>query len=131
MTKFASAVGWLFLGGGLFSQTVTGTLEGRVTDSSGAVIAAAPVSAKNLDTGLTRSAKSNQDGYYQLTFLPVGPYTLTTDAPGFGKTRRPAQVELKRTPASASRLGHDAAQQLSGHFISFFAKQSQFRRRLI
>jgi len=63
MTKFASAVGLLFLGGGLFSQTVTGTLEGRVTDSSGAVIAAAPVSAKNLDTGLTRSTKSNQDGH--------------------------------------------------------------------
>ena len=48
----------------LHSQTVTGTLEGRVTDSSGAVIAGARLEAKNAETGLTRATATNQEGFY-------------------------------------------------------------------
>jgi hypothetical protein len=76
------------------AQTVTGTLDIRVTDSSGAIIAGADIAVKNEETGLERSTKTNQDGYAQLTFLPVGPYTVTASAQGFAKQSRPAQVDL-------------------------------------
>lgn len=94
MPKLVAAAALLLTMGGLLAQTVTGTLEGRIADSSAGVIAGASVTARNLETGLRRSTKTNQDGYYQLTFLPVGGYTLTAEAPGFGKTSRSAQVEL-------------------------------------
>jgi outer membrane receptor protein involved in Fe transport len=77
-----------------FGQTVTGTLECRVIDGAGAVVMGADVSVKNEETGLTRTAKTNQEGYAQLTFLPIGTYTVTVGATGFGKQSRAAQVEL-------------------------------------
>lgn len=76
------------------AQTVTGTLEGRITDPSGAVVPQVQIKAVSKETGLARSAKSNQGGYFQLTFLPVGEYTITADAAGFGTVQRHAQVEL-------------------------------------
>jgi hypothetical protein len=75
-------------------QTVTGTLEGYVTDTTGAVIPAAEIVAKNADTGLTRRTVSNGEGYYQLTFLPVGEYSVTAQSKGFGGVQRRAIVEL-------------------------------------
>src|SRR5262249_27393842 len=80
-------------------QTVTGTIEGRVTDPSGAVMPAAEISAKNTETGLVRSTKTNPDGYYHLTFLPVGNYTISADAKGFGRKERAASAELNSTRA--------------------------------
>ncbi len=75
-------------------QTVTGTLECRVTDASGGVLSGADVSVKSDDTGLTRAARTNQEGYAQITFLPVGSYQLTVAAKGFGTQVRNAQVDL-------------------------------------
>ncbi len=76
------------------AQTVTGTLEGRITDASGGVITGAEVTAKNADTGLVRVAKTNGSGYFQMTFLPIGAYDVTAWATGFGPVERKAQVEL-------------------------------------
>lgn len=66
------------------AQTVTGTLEGRIPDPSGAVIAGAEVSAKNSETGLTRATKTNDAGYFQITFLPLGAYDVTAGVARFG-----------------------------------------------
>jgi len=86
------------LGAGLLpAQTVTGTLEGRVMDASGGVIVGAQLTAKNSETGLVRNTQTNQDGFYQLTFLPVGSYTVKVEAAGFGPRERPALVELNAT----------------------------------
>ncbi len=76
------------------AQTVTGTLEGRITDPSGGVVAGAEVTAKNNDTGLIRVARTNKSGYFQITFLPVGSFDVTARAAGFGAVARAAQVEL-------------------------------------
>jgi hypothetical protein len=81
----------------LSAQRVTGTLEGHVKDSSGAVMAGARVTAKNAETGLTRVTSTNQEGNYQLTFLPAGNYGVTAEATGFGVTSRAAGVELNST----------------------------------
>src|SRR5262245_41747153 len=83
----------------LAAQTVTGTIEGRVTDPSGAVMAAADISARNTETGLVRTTKTNPDGYYHLTFLPVGPYLIFAEAKGFGRKERSASSDLNATRA--------------------------------
>jgi hypothetical protein len=98
----AATVLWIALSG--VAQTVTGTLECRVTDPTGAVIAGADVSVKNEETGLERATKTNQDGYAQLTFLPVGQYVITASAQGFGKEARPAQVDLNTSRSFAFQL---------------------------
>jgi hypothetical protein len=93
-TWITAAAGVLALGLSGLSQTVTGTLECRVTDGSGGVVAGAEVSVKSDDTGLDRAAKTNHEGYAQITFLPVGAYHLTIAAKGFATQMRSAQVEL-------------------------------------
>src|SRR5712692_3689460 len=70
------------------AQTVTGTLECRVVDGSSSAVMNAEISVRNNDTGLERAAKTNHEGYVQITFLPVGPYTVTVGAAGFGKQSR-------------------------------------------
>lgn len=96
----------LLLSAGVLSgQTVTGTLSGTVTDSSGAVIPGVEVAAKNEETGLTRSALSNDEGYYVMSFLPIGAYTVTVDLQGFQKiVKSGVLVELNKNTVSNFRL---------------------------
>ena len=76
------------------ARTVTGTVEGHVTDNTGAAVPGAEVLAKQPDTGLVRRTETNAEGYYQLTFLPVGQYSVEASAQGFGGVQRKAIVEL-------------------------------------
>src|SRR5829696_1639460 len=81
-----------------FGQTVTGTLQGTVSDSKGAVVAGADVVIRNLETGQERNIKTNGDGRYDATFLPLGRYTVTTSGPGFSKVAQEnIQVTLNET----------------------------------
>ncbi|HYM09888.1 MAG TPA: TonB-dependent receptor [Bryobacterales bacterium] len=61
----------------------TGSIAGTVLDSSGAPIAKARIGATNTATGLNREALSATDGGYVFPLLPVGPYSVTVEAPGF------------------------------------------------
>jgi hypothetical protein len=67
----------------LIGQTTTATLLGVLRDSSGGVIPAARVTARNMDTGFTRSSTSDDTGSYLITNLPVGRYSLTAELEGF------------------------------------------------
>ncbi|HLK22887.1 MAG TPA: carboxypeptidase-like regulatory domain-containing protein [Bryobacteraceae bacterium] len=58
-----------------FAQ-VSAILSGTVTDQSGAVISAAEVTVKNVDTGASRGSMTDTGGRYQFTSLPVGQYEL-------------------------------------------------------
>jgi len=66
-----------------WSQTITGSITGTVTDPAGAVVPNATVTAKNINTNLTSEAKTNSAGVYNILFLPVGPYSVTVQATGF------------------------------------------------
>jgi hypothetical protein len=66
-----------------FSQTITGSVTGTVTDASGAVIPGAKVTASALKTGVTTSTTTNAEGVYSIRFLTIGNYRVTVDAPGF------------------------------------------------
>jgi len=69
--------------GNTAAQTFRGTILGTITDSSGAAIAGATVTIKNLDTGLTRTVTTSADGSYAVPELPIGNYSVTVEAPGF------------------------------------------------
>ncbi|GIU82723.1 MAG: hypothetical protein KatS3mg006_1787 [Pyrinomonadaceae bacterium] len=67
------------------AQASTADLVGTVTDPTGAVVAGATVTAKNLATGLTRTVQSNATGEYQIIGLIPGNYEITAEAPTFKK----------------------------------------------
>ena len=67
----------------VYGQATSASLTGQVTDPVGAVVAGANVTATNIDTNFTQSAKTNNIGIYQLRPLPIGNYTLAIDATGF------------------------------------------------
>jgi len=56
---------------GLLAQTVTGSITGSVTDSGGAALPGAHVTAHNEDTGVDTSATTNGAGFYRIEFLPI------------------------------------------------------------
>ncbi|RMG50376.1 MAG: TonB-dependent receptor [Acidobacteria bacterium] len=69
------------------SQAATATVQGTIYDPTGAVVPDAVVTARHADTGFTRSARSNQHGYYVLPLLPTGEYTITVSAQGFAEMK--------------------------------------------
>jgi hypothetical protein len=67
---------------------VSATLSGTVTDQSGAILSAAAVTAKNIDTGVVRSTPTDPEGHYQFSFLPVGQYEVRAAKAGFNEEVR-------------------------------------------
>ena len=66
-------------------QQITGSIRGTVLDPSGAIVQLATVTAKQIETGLTRVAVSDRQGEYVLVELPIGHYQLEVQANGFQK----------------------------------------------
>ena len=66
-----------------WAQLSTAELNGRVTDSSGAVLPGVTVTATQTATGLERTAVTDGEGVYLLTNLPPGPYRLEVSLQGF------------------------------------------------
>jgi hypothetical protein len=77
--------------GFIYGQTANGTLTGIVTDSSGAVIAGAPVVATHVETDTMITGTTSQTGNYTIPQLPVGQYVVTVTLQGF-KTFRAQNV---------------------------------------
>src|SRR5262252_9534128 len=67
----------------LFAQVGNGTITGTVTDPVGAVIAGAPVEARNNETGVVFPAVTTNTGNYTIPNLPVGTYTVSVKVQGF------------------------------------------------
>jgi hypothetical protein len=67
------------------AQQITGNIRGTVLDPSGAIVQSATVTAKQIETGLTRSAMTDRQGGYVLVELPIGHYELEVHAQGFQK----------------------------------------------
>lgn len=80
---FALIIGLLLSTCAANAQRITGDIAGDVTDSTGAVVPNASVTAVNTDTGLSRSTTTNNAGNYRIPELPIGPYKVTVTAPGF------------------------------------------------
>src|SRR4051794_13094671 len=69
------------------------SLLGVVTDSSGAVVPRATITALNLDTGLQKSTNAGESGDFEIPVLPIGRYSVTVTHPGFS-TWKAARVDL-------------------------------------
>src|SRR3982751_5490274 len=67
----------------LLAQTITGSVTGTVTDPTGAVVPNATVTATNVQTGVSTPTQTNSQGIYNIRFLQIGRYKLTTEASGF------------------------------------------------
>ena len=78
----------------LRAQTVTSTLEGRISDATGAVIPEASVTALNADTGLKRTVTANAVGEYQIGGLPPGDYTVNVEKQGFQNSAKKIHLDL-------------------------------------
>lgn len=75
------------------AQDGTATLRGRVTDERGAAMEGAAVTARNRETGATRSVSTDGRGRYVVPDLPAGTYDLTAETEPFAPARREG-VEL-------------------------------------
>ncbi|MSV29165.1 MAG: hypothetical protein EXQ52_10555 [Bryobacterales bacterium] len=64
------------------------TVLGRITDSSGAVIAGAQVTATQEDTLSIRASATNGEGYFAIPSLGVGRYTIAVESKGFNSEKR-------------------------------------------
>jgi hypothetical protein len=74
-------------------QTVTATLSGNVSDSSGAVLAGAKVTLTAPDRGISRIFTTDNTGDYVFSLLPPATYNLQVEATGF-KTYRQTGISL-------------------------------------
>ena len=68
--------------------TNSASVSGRVTDPSSAVVRGAQVTARQVDTNLTRTATTDQEGRFRFAYLKVGPYEITVRQPGFADATR-------------------------------------------
>lgn len=65
------------------AQVTNATLVGTITDPSGGALPGVTVTARNVDTGFTRTVPTNETGAYRLEFLPVGRYSVEAVLSGF------------------------------------------------
>lgn len=72
----------------VFGQTFTGTILGTVSDSSGARVSAARITAREVSTNLERSTTSNELGLYEIRLLPPGTYNVEAAMTGFKRMTR-------------------------------------------
>src|SRR5688572_26570412 len=75
------------------AQTTTATIEGTITDAKGDVVAGSQVTAKSSTLGVERSTTSDEKGFFRITALPAGTYSLSVSTSGFA-TRTLDNVEL-------------------------------------
>jgi outer membrane receptor protein involved in Fe transport len=66
------------------AQSIHGGIVGQVTDESGAAVPGATVTVKNVNTGATRDAVTNEEGLYRFASMPIGTYSITVAKSGFG-----------------------------------------------
>ena len=98
MRSLLLVVGVGISAGFLLAQSDRGTITGTVSDPAGAVVAGAPIQAKNIETGVNYEGATSTTGNYTLAQLPAGAYEVTVSVPGFKKfTRAGLRVQVAQT----------------------------------
>src|SRR5262249_30062760 len=82
---FGVLLACLLLSALVFGQSIFGTLTGTVSDASGAVIPKANVTMTNEGSGDIRKTVTNNDGYFTISSVPAGSYTVLVEGAGFQK----------------------------------------------
>ena len=87
----------MLLTGLVFAQSDNASISGIVKDPTGASVANARVTIRNEGTGFERIVNSNESGFYTVTNLPPGYYTVIVEMAGFKsstKTRNKLEAAL-------------------------------------
>jgi hypothetical protein len=98
----------LWLTSSLFGQSFTGSVNGVVTDETGAVVGAAKVVVTDRDRGTTFRTVADGSGRFVVTALPPGNYSLVVEAPGFKKFQSggfSVAVQEQRSIAAQLQVG--------------------------
>ncbi|HSB13017.1 MAG TPA: carboxypeptidase regulatory-like domain-containing protein [Bryobacteraceae bacterium] len=94
----------------LSAQSTFGGIVGIVTDASGALVPAAAIKAREIDTNTLRSATTDAGGLYEILNLKPGRYEITAIKTGFATARiAEARLEARHT------LRADLSLQLAPH----------------
>jgi outer membrane receptor protein involved in Fe transport len=91
----------LLIAGSAAAQTQFGSISGRVTDASGAVVPQAKVTITNIATNAKQSADSNEEGLFVLANVSAGTYDISVEKTGFKK------ITSRLTLAIAQRVDLD------------------------
>ena len=84
------------------AQTSFGRISGTVSDSTGAVVPNANIIVTEPTTNQSRNTTTNGDGFYTVTNLPVGTYSVAVEAPNFKKS-----IKTENSLSADSRLTVD------------------------
>lgn len=76
------------IGGAGFAQTITGTVQGYISDVEDGAIPGATVTVTNQDTGIARAVISDANGFYSAKALQVGTYSVTAELSGMQTTQQ-------------------------------------------
>jgi len=77
-----------------WAQSDTARLQGTVTDPSGAAVVGAKITVTSTETGRVSTTTSNELGYYAVTALPPGHYTVDVEQKGFKKVSRTLELQV-------------------------------------
>jgi hypothetical protein len=95
----------LTLSASALGQTITGSVNGTVTDPAGAVIPNATVTATNIATGVAVTGQTNESGQYSIRFLQIGQYTIKVKREGFSEASYgPFNLEIDQTAKIDAKL---------------------------
>jgi hypothetical protein len=79
------------------AQSTTGSVGGRLLDSSGAAMSKITVKLRNIATGEVRSAQSEESGNYLFPATQTGRYEITAEATGFKRiVRGPITLDVNQ-----------------------------------
>src|ERR1700735_1306683 len=86
------------------AQQTLGSLNGTVSDVSGASVSGATVTVVGEQTGLTRSTTTGSNGYWEILNLPIGSYKISISAANFESENFPGIVvqEMRATTIPSS-----------------------------
>jgi hypothetical protein len=71
-----------------------GSVSGRVSDTQGAFVPGATVSARQVETNLARETVTDREGRFRFSYLRLGPYDITVRMPGFAETAQSVTVTV-------------------------------------
>ena len=98
LRTFLGLIAIAFLGVFATAQTPTGTIQGVVTDKSGAVLQGASITIVKTTTNETKTAASDSAGRYTFVFVEPGVYNVTAEAKGFRVAKENnVQVQITET----------------------------------
>jgi hypothetical protein len=98
----------------VFAQTTisTGSIQGTITDPSGAVVGGAKISIRNRGTGRGPDVVTNLSGVYASGALTPGDYTVRVEAKGFRTVEVPVVVQVSTTSAVNATLAVGESSQI-------------------